>query len=747
MDIFKLFGTIAINNAGANKAIRETTDEAKEAGSKIQKVGEGFKKVGSGMSNVGKGMLPISAGIGGIAAMGVKTAAGFESSMSKVAATMGMTSEEINNGSESYKRLEQAARDMGKKTKYSAGEAAEALNYMALAGYDVDKSINTLPTVLNLAAAGDIDLASASDMVTDAMSALGEKAGTTEEFVDKMAKTSQKSNTSVAQLGEAILTVGGTAKKLKNGTTELNTALGILADNGVKGAEGGTALRNIILSLSAPTDQASKLMKNLGLEVYDADGNMRPLNDTFKDLDKILGTMNEEEKTEVLNTIFNKVDLKSADALLSNCGDRFDELSGMIDNANGAAQTMADTMQNNLNGQITTLKSMMEEAAISIGKVLLPVVKKIVEKIQKAADWFNSLSDSQKSFVVKIALIVAAIGPALIIFGKLTSSVGDLVTAIPKIGGAFKTMWTGVSKVFALMMAHPFIALAAGIAMLVTGLIVLYQTNEDFRNKVNAIWEGIKNFFIAIWDTIVAIFKAVIDGIVNDFNSMVSDITNAWNTGVAIVTAIWEGLKIAAEAIFEAIKWAITKPFEVARDFLVNSVNAIRDTFVNTFNGIADFVRGIIDRIKGFFNFKWALPHIKLPHFKVSGSINPIDWIKDGPPHIGVDWYAKGGIMTQPTMFGFDQFTGNAMVGGEAGPEAILPISNLKTYVSEAVIDQNKALVNSIDSKFEKLFEILSVYFPQFTKPLILDTGEVVSKLAPGMDAALGELQARRDRQ
>ena len=149
--------------------------------------------------------------------------------MSQVAATMGMTAEEINNGSESYKKLEQAALDMGATTQFSASEASEALNYLALAGYDVDKSVSTLPTVLNLAAAGGLELGYASDVMTDAMSALGLETSQAEGFVDQLAKTSQKSNTSVGQLGEAILTVGGTAKVLAGGTTEMNTALGILA--------------------------------------------------------------------------------------------------------------------------------------------------------------------------------------------------------------------------------------------------------------------------------------------------------------------------------------------------------------------------------------------------------------------------------------------------------------------------------------------------------------------------------------
>ncbi len=181
--------------------------------------------------------------------------------------------------------------------------------YLALAGYDTQQMCDTLPTVLNLAAAGGIDLAAASDMVTDAMSALGmgvDEAGT---MVDQMAKTASTTNTSVAQLGEGILTIGATAKTVKGGTAELNTALGILANNGIKGAEGGTHLRNVILSLQNPTDKAAACMEQLGLDVYDSEGNMRSLNDILGDLNTSMDGMTAAEKSNIIGQIFNKTDL------------------------------------------------------------------------------------------------------------------------------------------------------------------------------------------------------------------------------------------------------------------------------------------------------------------------------------------------------------------------------------------------------------------------------------------------------
>ena len=459
------------------KELEDVNKELKNNIASLNEFSEKLGKVGEKTTDAGKKLTStVTAGVVGIGVASVKTAADFESSMSKVAATMGMTADEINNGSDDFKKLEEAARKMGSETMFSATDAAEALNYLALAGYDVDKSINTLPTVLNLAAAGEIDLASASDMVTDAMSALGDTAGPTEEFVDKMAVTAQKSNTSVAQLGEAILTVGGTAKNLAGGTTELNTALGILADNGVKGAEGGTALRNIILSLSAPTETAANQMEALGLQVYDAEGKMRPLNDIFNDLNLIMSTMTQGEQTEVLNKIFNKVDLKSANALLANSGDRFNELSGYINDCDGAAANMAETMQNNLNGQITELKSALSEAGIAIGQELIPIIKDIVEDIKEWVDWFNKLDEGQKKTIITIIAVVAAIGPLLIIIGTLCSSISNIIT-----------LFTTLAPVIGAINA-PIVIIIAAIAALIAIGVLLYKNWDKIKEGASKVW-------------------------------------------------------------------------------------------------------------------------------------------------------------------------------------------------------------------------------------------------------------------
>lgn len=326
---------------------------------------------GSGIKNLSKTIATATAAataaVGAVTAAAIDVGKEFEKSMSQVEATM-LIDKTTSEGIAAYETLEEAARECGRTTAFSATEAAEGLNYLALAGYDADQAAAALPTVLKLAGAGAMDLAAASDMVTDSMSALNIEAtqDNLNNFADQLAVTASKSNTSVSQLGDAILTVGATASNLAGGTAELNTALGILADNGAKGAEGGTHLRNVILRLQSPTNKASAALGKYTNGVYDAQGNMRSLQDIMGELNKSMEGMTQAEKDAVMNDIFNKTDLASANALLANSGDRWNELSAAINDASGACQDMYDIQLDNLDGDIAKLQSGLSDLGISI---------------------------------------------------------------------------------------------------------------------------------------------------------------------------------------------------------------------------------------------------------------------------------------------------------------------------------------------------------------------------------------------
>lgn len=414
----------AADDAGDNMGdLGRSTDEAGDA---ADRSGGKFEKFGGILKGVGVALLATTTAVAGFAAASVGVGMEFDSSMSQVAATMGYSVEELNTvGSEAnqtFNELRGFAMEMGATTAFSANEAAGALNYMALAGYDAETSMGMLPNVLNLAAAGGIELAAASDMVTDAQSALGLSLDETTELVDKMAMASSKSNTSVEQLGNAILAIGGTAKNLAGGTTELSTALGILADNGIKGAEGGTHLRNIILSLGSPSDTAAQALTKLGVSVFDADGKMRPLNETFGDLNAALSTMSQSDRLAAIGDIFNTTDIASVNALLGTSAERWDELGAYIADAGGAAGDMASVQLDNLAGDITLFKSALEGAQIVLSDQLTPNLREFVQ--------FGSEAVSTLSSAFQEGGLSGAMGA---LGGILSDAVGMVIEMLPSL--------------------------------------------------------------------------------------------------------------------------------------------------------------------------------------------------------------------------------------------------------------------------------------------------------------------------
>lgn len=520
---------------GLNDSLGETSDNMRDTGNRSEEAGkkakkgmnegeEATKKFGDTAKKVAdavkKAFIALAAAITAAFAGALKVGADFEASMSQVAATMGTTVEAIPE-------LSDIAKEMGASTKYTASQAAEALNYLALAGYTAEEQIAALPTVLSLASAGGMDLAYASDLVTDSMSALNLKIEDLTEFSDQLARTAQRSNTGVAQLGEAILQIGGTAKILAGGTTELNTALGILADNGIKGAEGGTALRQVLLNLTAPTDTAREYMQELGLSAFDAAGNMKPLNQTFGELAKILENATAEQRQEALAKIFDARQLKSAEALLANYGDRWDELTKEITNSTGAAEAMAETMNDNLKGAVTIMQSAIEGLGITVyGSLEVPMRNAVssatseIDKlnasiksgglsasVEKLSEAFAELVGSAIRFAAEDAIpaiinmfewivdngetvlgLVGSIGSAFLAwkFGNLFSDIANGISSAIISLVEFKTAANGAVTAQAalntVISANKFVIIGTAIAAVVTAIATAGRDMGVFTN-------------------------------------------------------------------------------------------------------------------------------------------------------------------------------------------------------------------------------------------------------------------------
>ena len=570
------------------------------------------KSVGVGVKGLEMYTKALTATAGAITTVmggfSTKVGANFEKAMSNVGATMGMTSADIRGGNQDFKDLSQAAIDAGMATKFSATEAAEALNFLALAGYDSQKQIGALPVVLDLAIAGEMELGLASDMLTDSMSALGISTDKLSSFSDQLAKTAQKSNTNVSQLGEALITVGGTAKNLAGGTVELNTALGILADNGIKAGDGGTALRQIILNLTAPTDVAKKKMTELGVSAFNADGSLRPLNDTFRDLDNVLKNATDEERMATLSTIFDARQLKSAEALLANYGDRWDVLSSQIANSEGAMKGMANTMADNLKSDFDILKSSMETLGIAIyqGSLVAPLRSAAQQSSGIIVDLINDYKTAGLDGLIAGVLQAVADNLPKI----LDLLVQKITVGLPMLINAFNSLILSLVNMLQVELPNIFTnimpSLMSGFFNMVNSLILSLPT------LMPILVQGAIDFFLGIltgMDTAVNILIEVLPGVISDMVAKLKEsLPKMIKTGFEIIQSLINGimenledlLDIALLIVLELINGLITFIPQLV-PIAVEILNTIVNSLINNLPLLIDVcVNLILALVDGF---------------------------------------------------------------------------------------------------------------------------------------------------
>ena len=856
--------------------LRRLQQEAATTSTSLAKIDEAGKKIetfGDSVTSAGKAVMPASMAVAGLGAAAVKTAADFDSSMSKVAAVSGATGDDLD-------ALRDKAREMGAKTKFSASEAADAMNYMAMAGWKTEDMLEGIEGIMNLAAASGEDLATTSDIVTDALTAFGLSAQDSGHFADILAAASSNANTNVSMMGETFKYCAPIAGALGFSAEDTAEAIGLMANAGIKGSQAGTALRTIMNNLTGDIKLSGSALGEVTIATTNADGSMRDLSDILSECRGAFAQLSESEQAAAAEALVGKNAMSGFLALMNAGEGDIEKLSTAIANCDGTAERMAETMQDNLAGQLTILKSQLQELAISFGEMLMPAIRAIVSKIQAFVDKLNHMSEGQQKAILTIGLMVAALGPLLVIIGTVISKVGvamqgfvRLASGVKKLGVAVKA-GTGVfGKLGAALggISAPVIAVVAIIAVLIAAFKHLWDTNEEFRNAITAIWEGIvskiqafcqgivdrlnalgfdfgsivdvlkalwdgfcqflapifeaafnvvstvlgtvldvitglldifiglftgnwsqmwegvkevfsgiwegitslfenflnmirnladtvlgwfgtsweevwtsvKTFFENIWNGITAFFSGIWNGIVStvttQINAVKTVVSTVFNAIKTTATTIWNGIKSAITTVVDGIKSKVSTVFESIKSTVTSVFNGIKSTATSVWNGIKaaiitpieaarDKVRSVIDAIKGFFSgLKLQLPHIKLPHFKVSGTLSIAP---PSVPHLSIEWYKQGGIMTSPTIFGMN---GSAlMAGGEAGAEAILPLSGFYKQL-EAMLTE-KLNMGSME-------KYLSIIAANSGKGIYLDDGTLVGHLLPVIDSKLGQSQ------
>lgn len=582
--------------------------------SKIDVAGQKMEAVGNSIAGAGKKMMGVTTVIGGVGVAAVKTAADFDSAMSQVAAVSGATGKDFD-------ALRNKAREMGAKTKFSATEAAEAMNYMAMAGWKTEDMLNGIEGVMNLAAASGEDLATTSDIVTDALTAFGLSAKDSGHFADILAAASSNANTNVSMMGETFKYCAPIAGALGFSAEDTAEAIGLMANAGIKSSQAGTALRTIMNNLAGDVKISGKAIGDVTIATTNADGSMRDLSDILADCRSAFGNLTESEKAQAAESLVGKNAMSGFLALMNAGEGDIEKLSSAIDNCDGSAEKMAMTMQDNLAGQFTILKSQLQELAISFGDILMPAIRSIVSKLQGFVDKLNGMDEGTKRTIVTIALLVASIGPLLVIIGTAISKIGVAMQGFVKLANGISKLkiaiqgGTGVlGKLGAALggISAPVLAVVAVIAVLVAAFVHLWKTNEGFRDAIIGTWNRIK-------DTISGFCQGIVDrlnALGFQFTDIVDVLKTVWDGFCQVLAPIFEGVFNNIANILSTVTGVITGILDVFIGIFTGNWsqawNGVKEIFSSIWNGISSFftnilnvIKGVADVVLGWFGTSW----------------------------------------------------------------------------------------------------------------------------------------------
>jgi TP901 family phage tail tape measure protein len=689
--------------------IVRAVDQASNVLNNIGKQGEqatknlekSFQNAGKAMTKAGKTLSThVTAPLAGLATVSVATVAKFDDSMSQVAAISGATGNDLE-------RLRDLAKDLGATTRYSASQAADAMTYLALAGYDTNQILSATPGMLNLAAAAGMDLATAADIVTDTMSGFQMSAERAGEAADIFAAASSKSNTNVEQLGEAMKYASSTANAAGMDLAQTAAILGVFADSGVKGSMAGTTFNAILRDMRNKAKDGAIAIGDMSIALYNADGTMRDLGSIMADVEQATKNMTTAQRDAALSAVFGSEAMRGVNILLATGSERYKELEQAMYNSTGTSQKMAKTMEDNVAGTFRALKSQMEGIMIQIGEQLAPILRDTIipllssfgEKISNLIKWFAGLDEGTKRTIITILGIVAAVGPVLVFLGKVVGAIGTMIGIFTKL----KTAWaavTTVSNLFnASLLANPITWVIVGIMALIAAIVLLWKNWDTVSQWLSnswewikktamnifqgiadfftGIWEGIKNvvtevwgaiteFFINTWENIKQIFNKALEAIKNVIN-------NVWNSVKNVTSTVWNGIVSVITGIVNGIKNAIGTAFNWIKNTITNVWNGVKNTTKSIWDSMVTIIKapvnGIISIINGLIG---ALNKVKINIPKVP------DWIPGiggkGGGSIGfnipkIPYLARGGFIRggNPTP---------AVIGEGRYDEAVIPLSD-----------------------------------------------------------------------
>lgn len=535
--------------AQLTSSFRSAFSQANQEMSNLLNVSKKMTSMGTNMT------MGVTAPLVGMGAMAVKTFAGFDDSMRNVQAVSGATGEE-------FQQLTQLAKDLGASTAWSASQSADAMGYLALAGWDTNQIMEATPGLLNLASAASMDLAGAADIVSDVMSAFGMSADQAGQAADMFAATSSKSNTDVAQLGEGLKYAGAAAAAAGMDLAQTNAVLGVFADSGIKGSMAGTTMVSMLRDLKNNAKDGKLAVGETTIALYDQAGNMRDLGTVMGDVEKATKGMTTQQRDAALGALFGTEAMKGANIMLATGSERYNELEEAIRNSEGTAQNMAEIMEGGIGGAIRSLLSALESLAISFGETLAPYIKSAAEVIGNFARAISSLPNSLRLVIVVFGMLLAAIGPTLILMGLLIKNTITVIAAFKAArtviasltigtrvfnavqatsimlmsasraamyayrfsGGGLRGVIMGISAALQVMnlafLANPYFIAAAGLTVLVLAFYKAWKSSETFRTIVTSSVDAAKNAVMMFAQYLQSLGSGIWDGLINGVNGI-----------------------------------------------------------------------------------------------------------------------------------------------------------------------------------------------------------------------------------
>lgn len=609
LDLGSAVGYLMLDTSNFKNGFKSALSDLKVFQDRTASATDKTTALSSAMTSVGKTLTKsVTLPLVGIGTAAVATTAKFDSSMSNLQAISGATGTEIDS-------LRDKAKEMGAKTKFSASEAADAFTYMAMAGWKTGDMLDGIEGIMNLAAASGEDLASTSDIVTDALTAFGLSASDSGHFADVLAAASNNANTNVSMLGESFKYVAPVAGALGYSVEDVSVALGLMANSGIKASQAGTSLRSSLTRMLKPTKTMTSYMQQLGIMTQDGvvtamvntDGSMKPLSETMTILrDKFKG-LTKAQQAEYAAAIFGQESMAGMLAIINASDKDFDKLTESINNAGGTAQNMADTQLNNLSGQLTILKSTLESIAISIGEILMPYVRDFVSGLQSVAEWLNNASDSQKRFAVAVAAIAAAIGPILLIGGKIAGAIanlmklGSIISGLFAEGGAFAGAGAAIAG-----LAGPIAIVIAAIV----GLVAAWKTNfghiheytADAVESIKGIFESLKNIITGVASGAMGVLRSAWE---SDFLGIQEVVAFFGTTFENVFEQILDTIATALEIINQLLQGDFQGAFETFTSFLQGTWERIQEIFSTFGAAISEIWTQIWTTVSEFFKSIW----------------------------------------------------------------------------------------------------------------------------------------------